>query len=458
MLSERILILDDEASVLHVLETHLTDLGHECRSTTQPAEALEILRKERFSLLISDLRMPEMSGLEVVDHAKQIDPDLAVVIVTALVEVNTAIDAMREGVDDYLLKPFNLADIEKSTSRALEKRKFLLESRSYEEKLESRLDKATVDLERVNTELRTTKQYLEDLLDSTLDSIISTNRSDAIEFANQGAAAMLGYDTPEFTQMPVKTLFGGGEKEFETILRKLEREHSIQNYKTDLVRKDQSTVPVNITLSYSLDPNGDMASVLAICKDITEQKRLELELKELSIKDNLTGLYNQRHFFDRLSSEIERAQRQRHALSMLLFDVDKFKEYNDSRGHLAGDEVLSTVGKIIQDGTRDYVDTGCRYGGDEFTVILPEADQAQAHRIADRMRRNFENCSFDNLTLSIGLTTMEKGMDIDSFIQETDRRMYEAKRSGGNRVCTESSISEEEAAMPRPRTGDRSPK
>ena len=457
-MSERILILDDEASVLHVLETHLTDLGHECRSTTQPAEALDLLRKERFSLLISDLRMPEMSGLEVVDHAKQLDPDLAVVIVTALVEVNTAIDAMREGVDDYLLKPFNLSDIEKSTSRALEKRKFLLESRSYEEKLESRLDKATVDLERVNTELRTTKQYLEDLLDSTLDSIISTNRSGAIEFANHGAAAMLGYDTPEFTQMPVKLLFAGGEDEFRSILQQLEEDHSIQNYKTDLVRKDTSTVPVNITLSYSLDSNGEMASVLAICKDITEQKRLEQELKELSIKDNLTGLYNQRHFFDRLSSEIERAQRQHHALSMLLFDVDKFKEYNDSRGHLAGDQVLSTVGKIISDGTRDFVDTGCRYGGDEFTVILPEADEAQAHRIADRMRRNFENHSFDDLTLSIGLTTMEKGMSIDDFIQETDRRMYEAKRNGGNRVCTESCITAAEAARPRPRLGARSPK
>lgn len=457
-MSERILILDDEASVLHVLETHLTDLGHECQSTTQPAKALDLLRAEKFSLLITDLRMPEMSGLEVVDHAKNIDPDIAIVIVTALVEVNTAIDAMREGVDDYLLKPFNLADIDKSTSRALEKRKFLLESRMYEEKLESRLDKATVDLERVNTELRTTKQYLEDLLDSTLDSIVSTNRQGNIEWANQGAAAMLGYDTPEFTQMPAKTILAGGEEEFREILAKLDEKRSIQNYRTELVRKDKSTVPVNITFSYSLDPSGEMGSVLAICKDITEQKRLEQELKELSIKDSLTGLYNQRYFFERLSQEIERAHRQRHALSLMLFDVDKFKEYNDSRGHLAGDQVLSTVGRIIRECTRDYVDVGCRYGGDEFTVILPEADESQAHRIADRMRRNFENNGFDDLTLSIGLATMENGMNIDEFIQEADKRMYVAKRSGGNRVCTECSMSDEDAAKPRPRLGERAPK
>ena len=95
----------------------------------------------------------------------------------------------------------------------------------------------------------------------------------------------------------------------------------------------------------------------------------------MSIKDSLTGLYNQRYFYDRLAGEIERARRQSHPLSLLLFDIDQFKTYNDCHGHLAGDNVLQAAGQIVMESTREHVDVGFRYGGDEFTVILPEADE-----------------------------------------------------------------------------------
>jgi diguanylate cyclase (GGDEF)-like protein len=155
----------------------------------------------------------------------------------------------------------------------------------------------------------------------------------------------------------------------------------------------------------------------------------------MSIKDSLTGLYNHRHFFDRLEAEIERAVRQGHPLTLLLFDVDEFKSYNDRHGHLEGDKVLQGAGRAVAASTREHVDIGFRYGGDEYTVILPEAGEQQALQIAERIRRTFQQMQFDSLTLSIGLMTYREGYTLRAFIRFTDAMMYEAKRNGGNQVC-----------------------
>ncbi len=154
----------------------------------------------------------------------------------------------------------------------------------------------------------------------------------------------------------------------------------------------------------------------------------------MTIKDGLTDLFNQRHFYERLEVEIERARRQNHPLSLLLFDVDHFKHYNDTHGHLEGDRVLQAIGDVVRECTRDYVDIGCRYGGDEFTVILPETDQVHARGIAERIRATFEARRFGDCTLSVGLMTYRQGSTPQSFIRFADEMMYDAKRSGGNRV------------------------
>jgi len=148
----------------------------------------------------------------------------------------------------------------------------------------------------------------------------------------------------------------------------------------------------------------------------------------------LTGLFNQRYFYERLTIEIERARRQNHPLSLLLFDVDHFKEYNDAHGHLAGDRVLQAIGAVVRESTRGYVDIGCRYGGDEFTIILPETGLEHARNIAERIRTSFEARQFGRCTLSVGLMTYRKDTTAESFIRFADEMMYLAKRSGGNRV------------------------
>ena len=431
---ERVIILDDEASILDVLSEHLGNEGYDCVITLSPHEALSLLEKPGASVLLTDLRMPEMSGIEVVQRAKAAYSDLAIVVITALVDVKSAIQALRVGADDYVLKPFNLGEISLCVNRAIEKRNLILQNRRYQEELERRVREATSDLERTNAELRATKEYLENLLHSTVDAIITMDTGGALTFANEGAMRMLGYAGEDLIGMPSARLYAGGEEEAGYVQRLLLENAPLQNYETGLLRKDGSPVPVNMSLSFVNGTDGAVASMLAICKDITCQKKLETELKEMSIKDSVTGLFNQRHFYDRLAVEIERARRQNHPLSLLLFDIDQFKQYNDRHGHLAGDSVLQTVGQVVMESTREHVDLGFRYGGDEFTVILAEADEAQAYNIADRIRTGFVAHEFDMLTVSIGLMTYREGYSLRTFIQFTDAMMYDAKRSGGNRI------------------------
>lgn len=432
---DQILLLDDDPSILEVMRSHLARLGYSCAVETSPLRAVELLRRRTFGLLISDLRMPELDGMEVVRRAKDVDPDLAIVVVTAMLDLSTAIDAIHGGADDYIVKPFRLEELARATERALEKRSITIQNRQYQERLEARVREATEDLARVNTELRDTRQYLVNLLDSTVDAILTTDSANRIEYVNDGAQRMLGYAEGELMGMEVQQLYAGGANEVAHIRRKLREELTIRDHETEFVRQDGTKIPVNVSLSCLVGPEGHLTSILAICKDITRQKQLERELKELSSRDSLTGLYNQRSFYDRLAEEINRDTRQKRSLSLLLFDIDRFKTYNDSRGHLAGDRALQAAAHAIHESTRQHVDLGFRYGGDEFTVILPEAAGPQAEQIAQRILRSFEEQRLDQLTLSIGLCTFQPEFDLKSFIHLADAMMYEAKRAGGNRVC-----------------------
>ncbi|MFO7972999.1 MAG: response regulator, partial [Candidatus Hydrogenedentota bacterium] len=176
--AKRVLILDDEPGILEVLSQHLSEAGYDCTTTTSPGKTLDLLRTEQFALLLTDLRMPEMDGLEVVRRARNIVPDLSIIVVTALAEVTQAIECMRLGAEDYVLKPFNLQDISRSVGRAVEKQQAVTKSHEYQERLRQRVDSATTELEHVNRELRETKQYLENLLESTVDGIITIGKDE----------------------------------------------------------------------------------------------------------------------------------------------------------------------------------------------------------------------------------------------------------------------------------------
>ncbi len=174
---------------------------------------------------------------------------------------------------------------------------------------------------------------------------------------------------------------------------------------------------------------------------LTQEKAHMLErLKRLSITDGLTNLYNSRYFYSQLKGEVERSNRYNHSLSLLLLDIDNFKKYNDSYGHLEGDKVLVRLGKVIKSCLR-AMDSAYRYGGEEFTVILPETEGAEAATVAERIRAAVEALEFEpiegdlvKITISVGVTEYVRGEDVTVFVQRADKAMYKSKDKGRNQV------------------------
>ncbi len=151
---ESILVVDDEPHVVDILAKHLRIEGYAASTAENAREALEKIRQEEYSLLLSDIRMPGMSGLELLKEARAIAPDMAVVMVTAVLDREAAVEALKSGAYDYLVKPFDLDDVALSINRALEKRRLVLENRDYQLNLEKKVEERTRDLAGKNREIR----------------------------------------------------------------------------------------------------------------------------------------------------------------------------------------------------------------------------------------------------------------------------------------------------------------
>ena len=193
---------------------------------------------------------------------------------------------------------------------------------------------------------------------------------------------------------------------------------------------------------------GDLyARELQVVRDLYREKLKEIEnLREealrLSYTDDLTGIYNHRFFIEQLTREVERHKRYSTPLSLLMIDIDYFKHYNDTNGHLAGDEVLRGIAILIERGVRQ-TDIVARYGGEEFSAILTNTEREGALEFAERVRKNVSDTRFPNesaqpnkdLTVSVGVATFSSSIStLTDLIREADHALYRAKKGGRNRV------------------------
>ena len=190
-----------------------------------------------------------------------------------------------------------------------------------------------------------------------------------------------------------------------------------------------------IILSLAL---GDRVRILRWERE--EARRQERRYMELAITDGLTNLFNARYFRSHIGPELQRSESLERPLSLLMMDVDNFKDYNDTYGHPEGDKVLATLGQVILSSVRDN-DLPCRYGGEEFAVVLPGSTGTVAVDVAERIRANFEKTVFVpgpnetvHVTLSTGVAEHIGGQDFTRLVERADKALYKAKNSGKNRI------------------------
>ncbi|WP_174874623.1 GGDEF domain-containing protein [Vogesella oryzae] len=215
--------------------------------------------------------------------------------------------------------------------------------------------------------------------------------------------------------------------------------------------KDNGYVWIRDVVHVVRNAQGEVESLVGFMFDISERKKteekllaLQKELEALSFKDGLTGIANRRQLDASLQREWETACRSQQPLSMLLLDVDYFKQYNDVYGHVLGDKCLIDIAQTLNlaaVGARDVV---ARFGGEEFVLLLPETDAAGAQKVAERCQRLIEKLAIahvqsphqQRVTVSIGVGTVTpgRGMNSSEFIQAVDRQMYAAKQNGKNRI------------------------
>ncbi len=176
-----------------------------------------------------------------------------------------------------------------------------------------------------------------------------------------------------------------------------------------------------------------------------ENAQLYQSLEELAIKDGLTGLYLRRHLMARFDEEIARSLRSKHDLSFLLIDIDFFKKYNDTFGHIAGDIVLCNVADLLKKIFIEPGDLVCRYGGEEFCILLPDCTNAKAAGLAEEVRKSIQNQQIvlrrqkTSISVSIGVATLPKDARLkEELILKADESLYKAKRGGRNQVCLSS--------------------
>ncbi|MFZ5906649.1 MAG: diguanylate cyclase [Nitrospirota bacterium] len=208
----------------------------------------------------------------------------------------------------------------------------------------------------------------------------------------------------------------------------------IDNSERFLINAKQRKIPIIKTVVPITFKNRKY--LLETFIDISERKKMDAKLKELATTDILTGAYNRMGFDEIITREIERVKRNNKPLSILLFDIDHFKKINDKFGHHVGDSVLKTIANIVKRTIRK-IDYFIRWGGEEFLILSPETDKKQAYILAERLRKDIENFTFDNLpriTISCGTAEFREEDTENTFIKKADDAMYTAKRQGRNRV------------------------
>lgn len=321
---------------------------------------------------------------------------------------------------------------------------------TYEE-LKARVEK----LENVEYHLRELEERLQDkvtlwdiLLEQSRDGITVLDRDGKVYAANKRTAEMLGYTAEEILQLHVWDWDCTYTKE--QILEMIQAvDESGDHFETQYRRKDGTVIDVELSNNGAFY-NGKKL-VFCVSRDVTERKRMEETLRknekkyrELSIVDDLTSLYNSRHFVNHLKMETDRAERYNQSLTLLFFDLDDFKRYNDTYGHVEGNHVLKRLGQIIKENLRQ-MDSAFRYGGEEFAILMPMTDIDGAVAFAERLGTGLHNEVFTpvpgrdiHITVSMGIARYIPNEDLKTFVKRADHLMYEAKKDGKNRVYAES--------------------
>ena len=281
----------------------------------------------------------------------------------------------------------------------------------------------------LSTDFIRVKEYFEAIVASSGDLICTTDITGRVIYFSPGAEAMLGMTAARAAGRPAHDFYVDGRAAAERLM-KLLRESAdgrVLNHEMRMKASGARILHVSMSASFLKDARGRVIGTLGIARDISARVELERRLREMTRTDDLTGLYNQRHFHDRLREEAARSRRQGDPLSLIVFDLDGFKQVNDKLGHLEGDRILQAFACAVSDSVRREVDLAFRYGGDEFVLLLPGTTFARAATVARRIVKAAEPLAKEGVTASWGVARLPSSGDAAEFVRAADAAMFKMK-------------------------------
>jgi diguanylate cyclase (GGDEF)-like protein/PAS domain S-box-containing protein len=425
----KILVVDDRQENIRSINRVLQSLDAEVHSALSGFEALALLLRHDFSLILLDVMMPDMDGFETAELIRSScdNQHLPIIFITACDKEDAyEFKGYEVGAVDYLFKPIQAPVL-------LSKVRFFLELDSHKNLLEQSF-----------RELKRLKDHNALLLKSTAEGIISFDTSGTITFANPAARKLLGHDDDTLLGEPVANVLAvSADSEPESFERTelylacaVRRETQSDQYWCR--RLDGSFFPVEFTASPLDIGDSDKPAMVVVFQDISARRRAEQQLSYLAQYDPLTGLANRGLFSSLLSQAVARSNRHQHQMALLFLDLDRFKHVNDTHGHEVGDRLLQQAAGRLQACIREG-DTLSRLGGDEFTLILEEVGDARdvvivAEKLIASLTEPFAVEGHEVfIGTSIGIALYPSAADsAEALLKCADMAMYQAKANGRN--------------------------
>lgn len=407
----QVLIADDEAMVTDMLRTGLArHLGCIPEVVASGDIALSLLDSTPFGLFITDMRMPGTQGFELVAEARRRYPNLSIIVMTGYRNEFPYLEAIRAGANDFICKPFPIEELEAKIHRVIIESQALLARERSERKYRNLFQHSTdgmviVDYDTFQVE-DANVAFREMLKVSQLDVL----GKPVFDFCDQADALRLGH------WLGMVKHIGKG------------RMNGIE-----FQRPDGSRAFLDLTVSVTRAEDDYI--LLISFTDVTDKLQIEQQLADAAQRDELTGLYNKRTFNNRLQAATSAARRGGE-VALFMIDLDNFKRCNDTFGHQTGDKVLKQMGTAIHKSVRaQQRDEGFRNGGDEFAVIVYDADAEACLQIAERIRAEYAAQECHGTTMSIGICAMQEGMSADALVKAADAALYKAKHMGKNAIA-----------------------
>jgi len=434
-LPAQVLLVDDEPRMLSSLGELLKDRGFVLTSAASGGEAIRHLGRRPFDLVILDLRLPDISGHDIMDFMNSQHADANMIVTSGDRGIDAAIGALKRGAYDYLRKPYSPEELLKTVDNALKQRRLQAENRHIAWQLES------------------SERKYRYLVDSSPDIIYTLDHEGRFTFVNDRVQQLLGFSREELIGEHYSVLIHEDDVLRANYVFNEGRDDYRQSRNVELRLKSRHAKGEVRTFTHELmtisfnasdrPPEPDLTQrelfgTYGVARDITDRKRADELITYQAYHDILTDLPNRVLFKDRLGLAVLQAKRNDASLALMFIDLDRFKLVNDTLGHVIGDKLLQQAAIRLKACLRSG-DTLARLGGDEFTAVLPElSDRQDAVLIAEKflecLRQPFQLAGQSvHISASIGIAIYPTdGESTDELIRNSDIAMYNMKAEGKN--------------------------